>query len=38
VSELPHTDHPRAGKVAAGLWLVSFTLGIVVYLMLYVVY
>lgn len=38
VSELPQTNHPRAGKVAATLWLVSFTLGIVVYAMLYVVW
>jgi putative membrane protein len=38
VSELPATNHPRAGKVAATLWLVSFSLGIVVYVMLYVVW
>lgn len=38
VSELPRTNHPRAGKVAATLWLISFSLGIVVYLMLYVVW
>jgi len=38
VSELSRTNHPRAGKVAATLWLVSFSLGIVVYLMLYVVW
>lgn len=38
VSELPETDHPRVGRVAAVLWLISFTLGIVVYLLLYVVY
>ena len=35
VSELPETNHPRAGKLAATLWLVSFSLGIVVYTMLY---
>jgi len=38
VSALPETNHPRAGKVAATLWLVSFSLGIVVYAMLYVVW
>lgn len=35
---LGQTLHPRVGHVAAGLWLVSFTLGIVVYGMLYWVY
>jgi putative membrane protein len=30
--------HPRIGRVAASLWLVSFSLGIVVYVLLYVVY
>ena len=38
VSELSRTNHPRAGKVAATLWLVSFSLGITVYAMLYVVW
>jgi putative membrane protein len=38
VSELPATPHPRVGRVAATLWLVSFALGLVVYLMLYAVY
>lgn len=38
VSELGRTNHPRVGGVAAVLWLVSFALGIVVYLLLYVVY
>jgi putative membrane protein len=38
VAELPATNHPRVGRVAAVLWLVSFALGIVVYLLLYVVY
>jgi putative membrane protein len=38
VAELPQTNHPRAGKVAATLWLISFSLGIVVYAMLYVVW
>jgi putative membrane protein len=35
-SELSETLHPRLGRIAATLWLVSFTLGIVVYLVLYV--
>jgi len=34
-AELSETHHPRAGKLAASLWLVSFSLGIVVYAMLY---
>jgi putative membrane protein len=38
VSELGRTNHPRAGKLAATLWLVSFSLGIVVYAMLYIVW
>lgn len=38
VSELPSTNHPRAGKLAASLWLVSFTMGIAVYAMLYLVW
>ncbi|MBX0303407.1 DUF420 domain-containing protein [Haloarcula salinisoli] len=38
VSELSRTNHPRAGKVAATLWLISFSLGIVVYLMLYLIW
>lgn len=37
-SELAATNHPRVGRVAAGLWLLSFALGIVVYLLLYAVY
>lgn len=36
-SELPETPHPRVGRVAASLWGISFVLGIVVYLLLYVV-
>jgi putative membrane protein len=35
VAELPETNHPRVGRVAATLWLTSFALGIVVYLSLY---
>ncbi|WP_458188505.1 DUF420 domain-containing protein [Haladaptatus sp. NG-WS-4] len=38
VSVLPSTSHPRVGKIAASLWLVSFSLGTVVYALLYVVY
>jgi len=38
VPELRESPHPRVGRAAAALWLVSFTLGIVVYLLLYVVY
>jgi len=38
VAELGRTNHPRAGKLAATLWLVSFSLGIVVYAMLYLVW
>lgn len=38
VAELRQTNHPRAGKVAASLWLISFSLGIVVYAMLYLVW
>ncbi|MDZ7702143.1 MAG: DUF420 domain-containing protein [Halobacteriales archaeon] len=38
VSAIPRTRHRRVGRVAASLWLVSFGLGIVVYLLLNVVY
>lgn len=38
VAELPRTNHPRVGRLAAAFWLVSFSLGIVVYLMLHVVF
>jgi len=38
VTELPETRHPTVGRVAATLWLVSFALGTVVYLLLYVVF
>jgi putative membrane protein len=38
ISELAATNHPRAGKLAATLWLISFSLGIVVYAMLYLVW
>lgn len=35
VSEIPLTDHPRLGRVTAALWLTSFVLGTVVYVLLY---
>jgi|GEM_PF-81825 len=38
IAELPNTAHPRVGRAAAGLWLISFSLGIVVYAMLYWVF
>jgi len=38
VAELPGTAHPTVGRIAAGLWLVSFSLGTVVYLLLHVVF
>lgn len=38
VSELPGTPHPRVGRLAAALWLVSFVLGEIVYLLLYVLF
>lgn len=37
-SELGRTHHPTVGRVAASLWLISFSLGIVVYTLLHVVY
>jgi len=38
VPEIRGSLHPRVGRVAASLWFVSFLLGDVVYLLLYVVY
>lgn len=35
---IARSPHPKFGRVAAALWLVSFVLGIVVYLLLYVIY
>lgn len=35
VADLSATNHPRVGRIAASLWLTSFALGIVVYLLLY---
>ncbi|WP_135534279.1 DUF420 domain-containing protein [Halostella pelagica] len=38
VAELPSTRHATVGRVAAALWLISFTLGEVVYALLYLFY
>ncbi|RLM57455.1 DUF420 domain-containing protein [Halobellus sp. Atlit-31R] len=38
VSEIYDSAHKRVGRIAASLWLISFFLGDVVYVMLYVVY
>ena len=38
ISALPSTRHPQVGRVAAGLWFVSFALGEAVYAILYVIY
>ncbi len=38
VAEIYDTRHKTVGKIAAVLWLISFSLGIVVYLFLYVLY
>ncbi len=35
IHELAETNHPRVGRVAASLWLVSFVLGEAVYVLLY---
>lgn len=35
-AELSGTHHPFVGRIGAALWIVSFSLGIVVYLLLYV--
>lgn len=37
IGELPETSHARVARVAAPLWFVSFFLGTVVYVLLYVV-
>jgi len=37
-AELARTSHARVGRIAATLWLISFTLGIVVFVILHVVY
>ena len=36
VSEIPQTNHRRVGRIAAPLWAISFALGVVVYLLIYV--
>jgi putative membrane protein len=38
VAEIRASLHPRIGRVAATLWLVSFALGTAVYLLLYVLF
>lgn len=38
ISDLFDTSHGRTGRIAAALWLVSFALGVVVYVLLYLVY
>jgi len=38
IHEIPQTRHPRIGRIAAPLWLISFSLGIIVYVLLYVLY
>ncbi len=38
IADLRRSPHAAVGRVAASLWLVSFALGVVVYLLLYVVY
>ena len=37
ISEIPKTNHRRVGRIAAPLWAISFALGVVVYLLIYVV-
>ncbi|WP_416841010.1 DUF420 domain-containing protein [Haloferax sp. DFSO52] len=38
IAEVFDTKHARFGRIAASLWLISFVLGDVVYVLLYVVY
>jgi len=38
VADIHESNHARVGRAAASAWLVSFALGIVVYLLLYVAY
>jgi len=38
VADIRESLHPRVGRVAAALWLVSFALGTIVYLLLYVLF
>jgi len=37
LSAIPETNHRKVGRVAAPLWAISFALGVVVYLLIYVV-
>lgn len=37
IAEIPTTNHRRVGRIAAPLWAISFALGVVVYLLVYVV-
>jgi putative membrane protein len=38
IPEIRESPHAKIGRIAAALWLVSFSLGVIVYLLLYVVY
>ena len=38
IGELRQTAHARVGRIAASLWLISFSLGIVVYVLLHLIY
>lgn len=38
VDEIYSTNHRRIARIAAPLWLISFTLGVVVYALLYIVF
>ncbi len=38
VPEIYETTHARVGQIAASLWLVSFSMGIVIYALLYLLY
>jgi len=38
VSAIPNTPHPRVGRLAATMWIVSFVLGLVVYGMAYLAF
>ena len=38
VPEIRQSPHAKYGRVAAALWLISFSLGVIVYLLLYVIF
>lgn len=38
IPEIARTRHPRIGRIVAPLWITSFTLGVIVYTFLYVLY